>query len=73
MIFHIFLISMKNQKKEDSCLRTVKVGSRGQIVLPVEVRKKLDIKEGETLFVLEDNSRVEIIKSEKVKKALDGV
>lgn len=64
---------MKNRKKKDPCLGTVKVGTRGQIVLPIEVRKKLGIKEGEILFVHENNSKIEIIKSEKVKKALDGV
>lgn len=64
--------SMKN-KKEDACLKSVKVGSRGQIVIPLELRKKFDIKEGEILFVCENESRIEIIKSEILKKALDNM
>ena len=61
------MISM-NKKK---CYGSTKVGSRGQIVIPIELREKLDIKEGEILFVVENNNTIEIVKAEVVQKALN--
>ena len=36
---------------------SVKVGPKGQITIPKEAREMFDIKEGDTLMVLGDNSR----------------
>jgi len=60
-------ISM-NKKK---CYGSTKVGSRGQIVIPIELREKLNIKEGEILFVIENNNTIEIVKSDVIEKALN--
>lgn len=37
---------------EDAFVGTVTVGERGQVVIPAEARKKLDIHTGDTLFVM---------------------
>jgi AbrB family looped-hinge helix DNA binding protein len=57
-----------NNKK---CFGSTKVGSRGQIVIPQEIREKFDIKEGEILFVIENDNGIEIVKAEVIEKALN--
>ena len=66
------MISM-NKKENKIYYGSTKVGSRGQVVLPIELRKKLKIKEGELLFVCEDGNCIKIMKSEILKKALKRV
>lgn len=39
------------------CAWTVKVGERGQIVIPKQARQIFDIKPGDTLIVLGDENR----------------
>lgn len=47
---------------------TVKVGERGQIVIPKEARELFDIKSGDTLLVLGDeNQGIAIVKSDVMK------
>ncbi len=58
----INMISMTKKKNNDLACGSAKVGSRGQIVIPLELRKKLDIKEGEVLFVVEDGSNIKVVK-----------
>ena len=43
---------------EDRFLVSVKVGPKGQITIPKEARRMFDIKEGETLVVIENNGCV---------------
>ncbi|MBU4033122.1 MAG: AbrB/MazE/SpoVT family DNA-binding domain-containing protein [Candidatus Thermoplasmatota archaeon] len=57
-----------NNKK---CFGSTKVGSRGQIVIPQEIREKFNIKEGEILFVIENDNGIEIVKAEVIEKALN--
>ena len=48
---------------------TVKVGERGQIVIPKEARKLFDIKPGDTLLVLgDDESGIAISKADVMKE-----
>ncbi len=48
---------------------TVKVGGRGQIVIPKEARKIFDIKEGDLLLVVGDKNRgIGIVKADRMKK-----
>jgi len=52
---------------------TVIVSSRGQVVIPIEVRKKLNIKEGDVLSVnIEEGGRL-VIKTDRKGKIRKGV
>ncbi len=47
---------------------TVKVGERGQIVIPKKTRERYDIKPGDSLMVYSDNDRVfKIVKEDLVR------
>ena len=61
-----------NKKKKDVICGSAKVGSRGQVVIPLELRKKFDIEEGEILFVVEDGNHIKIMKNNIIRKMLDG-
>ena len=37
---------------EDCCVGTVTVGERGQVVIPADVRKKLEINTGDKLLIM---------------------
>ncbi|MCR4562829.1 MAG: AbrB/MazE/SpoVT family DNA-binding domain-containing protein [Bacilli bacterium] len=51
--------------QQDRFIISVKVGPKGQITIPKEVREMFDIKEGETLMVLGDKERgIAILKSD---------
>ena len=60
-------------KKDSKFCGSTKVGSRGQIVIPLELRKKLNIEEGEILFVVENSSSIEIMKTYLVEKAIKKI
>lgn len=45
---------------------TVKISSRGQIVIPAEARNNLNLKEGDTLSVFIEDGRI-ILKTKQVK------
>ena len=51
-------------------LETVKVSSRGQIVIPESMREDLEIKEGTKLILVEENGRIIIEKEEQFLKEL---
>ncbi|MGA2876884.1 MAG: AbrB/MazE/SpoVT family DNA-binding domain-containing protein [Nitrososphaerales archaeon] len=48
---------MAEQKHEGRLYGTVKVGDRGQVVIPANARKELDIKSGDLLFVVTGKNR----------------
>ena len=57
---------MKNVTK-DRFIVSVKVGEKGQIIVPKEAREMFDIKAGDTLMFLGDKERgLALMKSEKV-------
>ena len=47
------------------------VSSRGQIVIPKDIRKNLGIKEGSKLFALEKNGKLILTKEENVLEYID--
>ena len=49
----------------------VKVGERGQIVIPKEAREIYGIKAGETLLVLGDQEGMALVKPEVFQQAID--
>jgi len=70
----IFMTSMKSKRRsDDPFYGSAKVGSRGQIVLPIEIRDKQNIREGDVLFVCEDGKHIKIMKSEVMKKVLEEI
>ena len=50
-------------------IELTKISSKGQVVIPVDVRKKLAIKEGETLAVSTENG---LIVLKKVKNPIEA-
>lgn len=46
---------------------SVKVSPKFQVVIPLEVREALQIKPGETVFVLQYDNRIEFIPRKKLK------
>jgi AbrB family looped-hinge helix DNA binding protein len=56
---------MTELKKGKYLFGTVKVGERGQIVIPKEARDKFDIKPGDSLMILGDEKKgIKIVKAE---------
>ena len=59
---------------DDKVMSSVRVGPKGQITIPADVRKMFDIKEGETLIVLGDRKRgIAILKADDFYKMMEGV
>ena len=54
-----------------STLETVKVSSRGQIVIPEAVRNDLKIEEGEKLILVEENGKIVLEKEKDFLKRLE--
>ena len=51
----------------------VKVGDKGQIVIPRDARKIYDIKPGDALLVLGDQKGIALVKTEIFQSAIDQV
>jgi AbrB family looped-hinge helix DNA binding protein len=55
----------------------VKVGERGQIVIPKEAREQYDIKAGDSLMVLGDQKGIAMLKTEVfqsiINQAMEGL
>lgn len=48
---------MKSKKKSNKFMSSVKVGAKGQIVIPKEVREMFGIEPGDTLMLLADSDK----------------
>lgn len=66
---------MTSKELEDMFVGTVTVGERGQIVIPAEARKQLDIHSGDRLFVMAHQSKggLALVKMDAIKEFLDQV
>lgn len=58
-------------------MELAKVTSKGQITIPVDIRKKLGVKEGDKILFVEEENRVVIMNStlvalEEAQKAFQG-
>ncbi|MEK6973136.1 MAG: AbrB/MazE/SpoVT family DNA-binding domain-containing protein [archaeon] len=53
-------------------LKTVEIGSRGQLVIPQEFRRDLGIEDKETLVIIESNNQLIISKQQDVMQKLQN-
>jgi AbrB family looped-hinge helix DNA binding protein len=53
----------------------VKVGDRGQVVIPAEARKELDIKPGDLLFVMAGRNRrgIAMVKADAMRELAEKI
>jgi len=47
-------------------MEVAKITSRGQITIPIDIRKKLGVKEGDKVVFIEDNGRIFVANAAKV-------
>ena len=60
--------------KKDKYIGISKVGEKGQIVIPKEVRDMFDIKPGDSLIVLSDKKKgIALLKSEVIEDATNNI
>ncbi len=57
--------------KEEVELRTVTVSEKGQFAIPVDIRRRLNIRKGEKLLIAVKGRRVLIEKSEDLSKRIE--
>lgn len=51
-------------------MKIAKISTKGQVTLPIDVRRKLDLKEGDHLLISEENGRYYIDNAEHVQNIL---
>ena len=62
----------KMQEKDGKYIfGVVKVGDKGQIVIPRDARKIYDIKPGDTLMMLGDQKGIALLKTEIIQNIID--
>ncbi|MDR2671537.1 MAG: AbrB/MazE/SpoVT family DNA-binding domain-containing protein [Oscillospiraceae bacterium] len=47
-------------------MEVAKITSRGQITIPIDIRKKLGVKEGDKVIFLEDGGRIVVANAAKI-------
>lgn len=63
MYLKIDIINIRISLKGGHCMELAKVTSKGQITIPIEIRKKLGIKEGSKVLFLEESGRIYLTNS----------
>jgi AbrB family looped-hinge helix DNA binding protein len=66
---------MTERKRDTRLYGTVKVGDRGQVVIPAEARKELDIKPGDLLFVMAGRNRrgIAMVKADNMRELAEKI
>lgn len=65
---------MSSKEKSEKYMSSVKVGAKGQIVIPKEVREMFDISPGDTLLLLADSKKgIAIERYEVFEKFADAI
>ncbi|MGA3289799.1 MAG: AbrB/MazE/SpoVT family DNA-binding domain-containing protein [Candidatus Bathyarchaeia archaeon] len=66
---------MVERKRDTHLYGTVKVGDRGQVVIPAEARKERDIKPGDLLFVMAGRNRrgVVMVKADAMRELAEKI
>lgn len=67
------LFKLMQQKEEKYIFGVVKVGDKGQIVIPKEARKVYNIKPGDALLLLGDKNGMALVKTEIFQSAIDDI
>ena len=71
-LWEISNFSYAMQEKDGKYLfGVVKVGDKGQIVIPKDARKNYNIQPGDTLMLLGDQKGIAMIKTELFQKIID--
>ena len=47
-------------------MEIAKITSRGQVTIPIDIRKKLGVKEGDKIIFLEDDNRIFVANAAKI-------
>ncbi len=64
----------KNAQREDKYMGSVKVGAKGQIVIPKEARDLFGIKPGDTLLLLADSKKgIAIERMDRFNEIADAI
>ena len=58
-------------------MELAKISSKGQITIPIDIRKKLGVKDGDKILFLEENDKIYIVNSSmeallQAQKAFEG-
>ena len=66
---------MTERKRDTRLYGTVKVGDRGQVVIPSEARKELGIKPGDLLFVMAGRNRrgIAMVKADVMREFAEKI
>ena len=63
--------NIMEEKEGKYMFGVVKVGDKGQIVIPKDARKLYDIKPGDSLMLLGDQNGMALLKTEKFQAIID--
>ena len=47
-------------------MEVAKITSRGQVTIPIDIRRKLGVKEGDKIIFAEDNNRIFVVNAAKI-------
>ncbi|MFB3889505.1 MAG: AbrB/MazE/SpoVT family DNA-binding domain-containing protein [Candidatus Bathyarchaeia archaeon] len=66
---------MSERRRQNHIYGTVKVGDRGQVVIPSEARRDLNIQPGDVLLVLSGKNRrgIVMIKADEVQSLVNRI
>ncbi len=61
-----------SRKNEKTLFGIVKVSSKGQIIIPVDLRNELGIRDGDQLYILKNkNNDIVLVSLEKMEKMIN--
>jgi len=68
-------VIVAERKRDNRLYGTVKVGDRGQVVIPAQARKELDVNPGDLLFVMAGRNRrgVAMVKADVMKELAEKI
>ncbi len=66
---------MAERRRDTRLYGSARVGDRGQVVIPAEARKELDIKPGDLLFVMAGRNRrgITMVKADAMRELAEKI